>query len=60
MDEDTYRVEIFEKETDECEAVIGEHLRLERALTRKNIGLTRVNEDYSVRVINERSGVVLR
>lgn len=59
MSEDRYRVEIFSYETGEVEEVIGRNMREDRAEKREMLALSRTNENYGVRCVNERTGEVL-
>lgn len=58
-DNDRYRVEIFSYKTGEVEEIIGRHLRESKAEQREMLALSKTNDDYGVRCINERTGEIL-
>ena len=58
MVEDSYRVEIFCYKTGECTSIVGKGLRLKKAEDREMLALSRCNEDYGTRIINERTGEI--
>ena len=49
----TYRVEIYNYETKEVSAVIGTGLTEEKAERRIETGLSRCNENYGTRMVEE-------
>jgi hypothetical protein len=56
---ETFRVEIFCYKTGETEAIIGNAMSIDRAEKRQMTGLSRCNEDYGTRIINEKTGKVV-
>jgi len=53
MTEKTYRVEIFEYATGQGQAVIGTGLNERQAERREMTGLSRCNENYGCRTVEE-------
>lgn len=51
--EKRYRVEIFEYATGKTEAVIGKNLSERKAERREMTGLSRCNENYGCRTVEE-------
>ena len=54
MSEKTYRVEIVEVATGKVAAVIGRGLNEKKAQKRIETGLSRINENYFVRDVEEK------
>ena len=53
MEEKKYRVEIFEYATGKISAIIGKNMSERQADKREITGLSRCNEDFGCRIVEE-------